>query len=106
MESGIFVRDLWSYNFRYFQKDLIAALTVVVILVPQCMAYAMMAGLPAIYGLYAAFVPLFLYPIFGSSRHLSVGPVALVSIMVLIDISKYALPGTELFINMRSLRLW
>lgn len=99
MEPGIFTKDLRSYSLTYFQKDVIAALTVVVILVPQCMAYAMMAGLPAIYGLYAAFVPLFLYPIFGSSPHLSVGPVALVSIMVLIDISKYAQPGTELFIQ-------
>ncbi|NND05599.1 MAG: sulfate permease [Saprospiraceae bacterium] len=99
MNAGIFFNDLRAYNLAYFRKDSLAALTVVVILVPQCMAYAMMAGLPAIYGLYAAFVPLFLYPIFGTSRQLSVGPVALVSIMVLMDISKYAEPGTENFIH-------
>lgn len=82
------------------KKDLVAGLTVAVMIIPQGMAYALLAGLPAIYGLYAAFVPLIVYPFFGSSRQLSVGPVALVSIIVLAGISQWADPGTPEFIEL------
>lgn len=59
------------------KRDALAGLTAGVVLIPQGMAYAVIAGLPPIYGLYAGLIPLFIYPIFGTSRHLSIGPVAL-----------------------------
>jgi SulP family sulfate permease len=82
------------------RKDLVAALTVTVILVPQGMAYALLAGLPPIYGLYAGLIPLFIYPLFGTSPYLSVGPVALMSIIVLSGVSQFAPPGTDRFIDL------
>jgi SulP family sulfate permease len=77
-----------------------AGLTVAVMLVPQGMAYALLAGLPPIYGLYAGLVPLMIYPFFGSSRQLSVGPVALVSILILSGLSIYAAPFSPEFIEL------
>ncbi|VAI16806.1 unnamed protein product [Triticum turgidum subsp. durum] len=71
-----------SYRWKDFQADLAAGITVGVMLVPQAMSYAKLAGLHPIYGLYTGFVPLFVYAIFGSSRQLAVGPVALVSLLV------------------------
>lgn len=89
---------------RYTKKewlgDLQAGLTVGVMLVPQGMAYGLLAGLPPIYGLYAGIMPLFLYAFFGSSRHLSVGPVALVSLLVLAGVGQLAEPGTEMFVSL------
>uniref|UniRef100_A0A165WFF6 STAS domain-containing protein n=1 Tax=Daucus carota subsp. sativus TaxID=79200 RepID=A0A165WFF6_DAUCS len=69
----------WS---EYLQADLMAGVTVGVMLVPQSMSYAKLAGLHPIYGLYSGFVPIFVYAIFGSSRQLAIGPVALVSLLV------------------------
>ena len=63
-------------------KDVIAGLSVGVMVIPQSMSYAKLAGLPVEYGLYSAFVPVFLYGLFGSSRQLAVGPVALVSLLL------------------------
>src|SRR5690554_5783585 len=65
----------------YLKGDMSAGLTVGIMLIPQGMAYAMLAGLEPIHGLYAATVPLMLYAVFGSSRHLAVGPDALVSLL-------------------------
>uniref|UniRef100_A0A7N1A009 STAS domain-containing protein n=1 Tax=Kalanchoe fedtschenkoi TaxID=63787 RepID=A0A7N1A009_KALFE len=76
-------RWISTYKGReYFQIDLMAGITVGVMLVPQAMSYAKLAGLPPIYGLYSGFVPIFVYVIFGSSRQLAIGPVALVSLLV------------------------
>ncbi|KAK4790309.1 hypothetical protein SAY86_017613 [Trapa natans] len=76
-------RWIRTYKWReYLQTDLMAGLTVGVMLVPQAMSYAKLAGLQPIYGLYSGFVPVFVYAIFGSSRQLAVGPVALVSLLV------------------------
>ncbi|KAJ4807615.1 sulfate transporter 1 [Rhynchospora pubera] len=76
-------RWMRSYRWReYLQADLMAGATVGVMLVPQAMSYAKLAGLHPIYGLYTGFVPVFIYSIFGSSRQLAVGPVALVSLLV------------------------
>ncbi|OWM70101.1 sulfate transporter 4.1, chloroplastic-like isoform X4 [Punica granatum] len=76
-------RWIRTYKWReYLQIDLLAGLTVGVMLVPQAMSYAKLAGLEPIYGLYSGFVPVFVYAIFGSSRQLAVGPVALVSLLV------------------------
>ncbi|HMQ64453.1 MAG TPA: sulfate permease, partial [Flavilitoribacter sp.] len=89
-----------SYSREQLSGDLLAGLTVGVILIPQGMAYAMLAGLPPIYGLYSGLVPLFIYVFFGTSRQLSVGPVALVSVLVLSGIGKFAEPNTPEFIGL------
>ncbi|CAN6565661.1 hypothetical protein C1H46_003354 [Malus baccata] len=76
-------RWIRTYKWReYLQVDLMSGITVGVMLVPQAMSYAKLAGLEPIYGLYSGFIPLFVYAIFGSSRQLAVGPVALVSLLV------------------------
>ena len=82
------------------QGDLSAGLTVGVMLVPQGMAYSMLAGLPPIYGLYAATIPLLFYAIFGTSRQLAVGPVAMVALLVLAGVGQLATPGSEEFIRL------
>ena len=71
------LKTLKDYDLGKFKADLIAGITVGIVLIPQGMAYAVIAGLPPIYGLYAGLVPLFIYPFFGTSRHISVGPVAI-----------------------------
>ncbi len=70
-----------SYDKATAGKDGLAAVIVTLMLIPQSLAYAMLAGLPPITGLYASIAPLFLYAIFGSSRTLAVGPVAVISLM-------------------------
>ncbi|XP_062092758.1 sulfate transporter 4.1, chloroplastic-like isoform X2 [Humulus lupulus] len=76
-------RWIRTYKWReYLQIDVMAGVTIGIMLVPQAMSYAKLAGLHPIYGLYSGFVPLFIYAIFGSSRQLAVGPVALVSLLV------------------------
>ena len=92
--------ELKRSSAEVLRRDLIAGITVAVMLIPQGMAYGILAGIPAIYGLYAALVPLLIYPLFGSSRHLSVGPVALVSIIVLSSLSAISTPGSEEFISL------
>jgi sulfate permease, SulP family len=73
----------WLPNYRksWLSGDLSAGLTVGVMLIPQGMAYAMIAGLPPIHGLYASTIPLVLYALLGTSRQLAVGPVAMVSLL-------------------------
>jgi len=76
-------RWIRTYKWReYLQADIMAGITVGTMLVPQAMSYAKLAGLHPIYGLYSGFVPVFAYAIFGSSRQLAIGPVALVSLLV------------------------
>ena len=89
-----------QYKKSYFKGDLSAGLTVGVMLIPQGMAYAMIAGLPPQYGLFTAIVPLFIYAIFGTSRQLAVGPVALVSLLTAATVSQIATPGSEAYISM------
>lgn len=72
---------LKSYNGGFFSGDLLAAIIVVIMLIPQSLAYAMLAGLPAEMGLYASITPLVVYALLGTSRVLSVGPVAIMSLM-------------------------
>src|SRR5512139_2853677 len=69
-------------------------------LVPQGMAYAMLAGLPPIIGLYASTFPLVIYALFGSSRQLAVGPVAMMSLLVFAGLSSLAEPGSEEYIKL------
>ncbi len=75
----------WLRNYRRadLAGDLSAGLVVAVMLVPQGMAYAMLAGLPPVIGLYASTIPLLAYTLFGSSRQLAVGPVAMISLVVI-----------------------
>jgi len=89
---------LRTYRSADFPRDLAAGAVVAVILAPQGMAYALLAGLPPIIGLYAATVPLVAYALVGSSRHLAVGPVAIVSLLVHVACSKVALPGTPAYL--------
>ncbi|WP_158974163.1 SulP family inorganic anion transporter [Cellulophaga sp. L1A9] len=89
-----------AYNKGNFSKDLIAGLTVGIILVPQGMAYAMVAGLPPVYGLYAALFPVLMYMIFGTSRQVSVGPVAMDSLLVAAGLGALSIIGLENYIAM------
>jgi sulfate permease, SulP family len=92
----------WSWLRGYRRADLggdlSAGLTVAVMLVPQAMAYALLAGLPPVVGLYASTVPLVVYALFGSSRQLAVGPVAIVSLLTLSGVSALAEPGTQEYV--------
>ncbi|MCG8330079.1 MAG: solute carrier family 26 protein [Chitinophagales bacterium] len=89
---------LSTYSRKNIQGDLSAGLTVGVMLIPQGMAYAMIAGLPPIYGLYASTIPLILYAIFGTSRQLAVGPVAMVSLLTAAGIGAMAEAGSDTYI--------
>lgn len=87
-----------NYKRENFKGDLSAGLTVGVMLIPQGMAYAMIAGLPPIYGLYASTVPILLYALMGTSRQLAVGPVAMVSLLTAAGVATLAEGGTEMYI--------
>ncbi|MGA1544716.1 MAG: SulP family inorganic anion transporter, partial [Saprospiraceae bacterium] len=88
-----------GYTNQQFKGDLSAGLTVGVMLIPQGMAYAMIAGLPPIYGLYSATLPLIIYALMGTSRQLAVGPVAMVSLLTASGISTLVEQGTDAFIQ-------
>ena len=96
----IFPFLLWfkGYNGSKFQIDLMAGITVAMVLIPQSMAYAQLAGLPAYYGLYAAFLPPMVAALFGSSRQLATGPVAVVSLMSAASLEPLATAGGPQFI--------
>ncbi len=83
-----------SYTRGAFSNDLIAALIVTIMLIPQSLAYALLAGLPPEAGIYASIVPIVLYAIFGTSRALAVGPVAVVSLLTATAIGQVAEQGT------------
>lgn len=89
-----------GYNKKSFLGDLPAGVTVGIMLIPQGMAYAMIAGLPAVYGLYASLVPQVIYAFLGTSRQLAVGPVAMDSLLVASGLSVIAASGTENYILM------
>ncbi len=80
------------------RRDFVSGLTVALVLVPQSMAYAQLAGLPAYYGLYAAFLPPMIANLFGSSRQLATGPVAVVSLMTAASLEPLATAGSQQFI--------
>ena len=94
-----FIKWLEGYTFSRLQADAIAGLTVALVLIPQSMAYAQLAGLPPYYGLYAAFLPPMLAALFGSSRQLATGPVAVVSLMTFASLAPLATVGSERFIG-------
>ncbi|MCW8945734.1 MAG: solute carrier family 26 protein [Sedimenticola sp.] len=85
-------------NRETLKVDVLAGITVALILVPQSMAYAQLAGLPAYYGLYASFLPPMVAAMFGSSRQLATGPVAVVSLMTAASLEPLAASGSEGFL--------
>jgi SulP family sulfate permease len=90
----------WLRDYRRtdLPGDVTAGLTTAVMLIPQGMAYALLAGLPPVIGLYASIVPLVLYALFGSSRQLAVGPVAMDSLLVATGVGALVAPGSTDFI--------
>ncbi len=87
-----------NYNHTFFKGDVIAGITVAIVLIPQGIAYALIAGLPPIYGLYCALLPQVVYAIFGSSRQVAIGPVAMDSLIVATGVSTLALVGSDSYI--------
>lgn len=92
------IDQLSGYTRSDLTGDLSAGLTVGVMLIPQGMAYALIAGLPPIYGLYASLVPLAVYALLGTSRQLSVAPVAMVSLLTAAGVAPLAGGDIELYI--------
>ena len=91
---------LRTYQRDDFKSDFSAGLTVAIMLVPQGMAYAMLAGLPPVIGLYACTLPLLVYALFGTSRQLAVGPVAMASLLAFVGVSKLAEPGSKDYLSL------
>lgn len=87
-----------GYGRSQASSDLVAAVIVTVMLIPQSLAYALLAGLPAHVGLYASILPLVIYAVFGTSRTLSVGPVAVVSLMAAAALAPLAELGTPVYV--------
>ncbi len=88
-----------EYTRKTFSSDLVVAGIVTFMLIPQSLAYALLAGLPMQVGLYASIAPLILYAIFGTSRTLAVGPVAVASLMTAAAISQLAAPGSPEYLG-------
>ncbi len=88
-----------KYNSKTFTNDLVVALIVTMMLIPQSLAYAMLAGLPPEIGLYASIAPLLFYAIFGTSRALAVGPVAVASLMTATAAGQLATQGSAEYIG-------
>ena len=89
-----------DYKSEYLKDDFIAGVTVAVLLIPQGMAYALIAGLPPIYGLYAALTPQIIYAFLGTSRQLAVGPVAMDSLLVAAGLGALSIIDSSQYIQM------
>ena len=89
-----------QYKITWLSGDIAAGITVGIMLVPQGMAYAMIAGLPPVFGLYAALIPQIVYAIMGTSRQLAVGPVAMDSLLVASGLGALSLSGIDEYIGM------
>ncbi len=93
----------WLPNYSIkenLKADIVGGLTVGVVLIPQGIAYALIAGLPPIYGLYSALLPQLMYLLFGTSQRVAVGPVAMDSLIVAAGISTLAIAGTDAYITL------
>ncbi|MGF1527188.1 MAG: SulP family inorganic anion transporter, partial [Candidatus Competibacterales bacterium] len=90
---------LATYSRQSLINDGLAAVIVTIMLIPQSMAYALLAGLPPEVGLYASVLPLVGYGLFGSSRVLAVGPVAVVSLLTAASLSQVATPGSPEYVG-------
>lgn len=93
-----FLKWFRDYSKASLRIDALSGVTVALVLIPQSMAYAQLAGLPAYYGLYASFLPPMLAALFGSSRQLATGPVAIVSLMTSASLEPLATAGSQSFI--------
>ncbi len=91
--------EVSAYGPLLFRADAIAGLTVGIVLIPQAMAYAMLAGMPPIYGLYTAVFPLLIYAVIGGVRSMSLGPAALLSLLIFAGVSDMAQPGSESYVR-------
>ncbi|MFN3975546.1 MAG: SulP family inorganic anion transporter [Aquificaceae bacterium] len=100
LDLAPFLPWLKSYDKDKFSRDLIAGLTVAAVLVPQSMAYALLAGMPPIYGLYASFLPVIVASLFGSSRFLATGPVAMTALLTSSALYGLAEPGSDRWITL------
>ncbi|MEX0927788.1 MAG: solute carrier family 26 protein [Balneolales bacterium] len=89
-----------TYSTDELKGDMNAGLTLGVMMIPQGMAYAVLAGLPPVYGLYASLVPLIIYSFLGTFRQRAVGPIALVSILIAAGVGNFAEPESERFIQL------
>lgn len=100
--SKFFPFLLWlkGYSPAYLKNDALAGLTVAAVLIPQSMAYAILAGLPPVYGLYAAVSAPLIGALWGSLRQLATGPIAIMSLLVLTTLSPMAEPGSPEFIKL------
>ncbi|MDR5905996.1 SulP family inorganic anion transporter [Franzmannia qiaohouensis] len=87
------------YHRRLFGADLLAGIIVTVMVIPQSLAYAILAGLPAVVGLYASILPQLVYCLFGTSRTLAVGPVAIIALMTGAALSAVASPGSPEYLQ-------
>ncbi|MEZ4987332.1 MAG: solute carrier family 26 protein [Saprospiraceae bacterium] len=92
--------QLSGYNQSLFRSDFLAALTVWLLLIPQVMAYAMLAGMPPIYGLYGGLIPPLIYGLLGTSPQLSIGPVASTSLVILAGIRQLAEPESASYVEL------
>ena len=90
--------DWFPLSREALRSDFLAGITVGLILIPQSMAYAQLAGMPAYYGLYAAFLPVLAGALWGSSRQLATGPVAMVSLLTGATLAQFAAPSSEHYI--------
>ncbi len=93
-----FIAWFRDYGLDSLRIDIISGLTVALVLIPQSMAYAQLAGLPAYYGLYASFLPPMIAALFGSSKQLATGPVAVVSLMTAASLEPLATAGSQGYI--------
>ncbi len=93
-----FLDWLHNYHKEYLVGDIMAGVIVAIMLIPQAMAYALLAGLPPQVGLYASILPPIIYALFGTSRALAVGPVAMVSLLVVTGVGEFAQPNTPQYL--------
>lgn len=102
MLNNFFPGLLWLQGYRrgIFKSDLFAGITIAVMLIPQGMGYAVVAGLPPEYGLYACIFPPIIYALLGTSNKVSMGPVALDSILIITGLSVLAEPGSDHYLEL------
>ncbi|HLV42078.1 MAG TPA: SulP family inorganic anion transporter [Brumimicrobium sp.] len=94
-----FIHQLKNYNKKIFTQDLVGGLTVGVMLIPQGMAYAYIAEIPPVYGLYASIVPLLIYMLLGTSKYAAIGPAALTSLLVITGLTHAGITEEGEFLN-------